>query len=97
VKAMSEHSDSIEQIQKDIQTIKERNKRVESNKAWETSWTRRISIACLTYIVVCLFFLYIGVADPFINAIVPVIGFLLSTLSIGLIKSMWIRYYDSHR
>jgi hypothetical protein len=69
---------------------------IESNKAWETSWTRRISIACLTYIVVCIFFIYIGVTDPFTNAIVPVIGFLLSTLSIGIIKSVWIKYYDSH-
>jgi hypothetical protein len=93
---MSEHSEIIEQLQKEIQTIKERNRRVESNKAWETSWTRRISIACLTYIVVCIFFIYIGVTDPFTNAIVPVIGFLLSTLSIGIIKSVWIKYYDSH-
>ena len=30
--------DEIEQIKKDIQEIKDRNARVEKDKAWETSW-----------------------------------------------------------
>ncbi len=38
-------------IEKEIEKIKERNKRVEKDKAWETSWTRRICIMILTYIV----------------------------------------------
>lgn len=41
-------------FEKEINEIKERNKRVETNKAWETSWTRRICIMLLTYIVVIL-------------------------------------------
>ncbi len=28
-------------IEKEINDIKERNKKVELNKAWETSWTRK--------------------------------------------------------
>ena len=29
-------------IEEEINNIKERNKRVELDKAWETSWTRKI-------------------------------------------------------
>lgn len=29
-------------IEKEINDIKERNKKVELNKAWETSWTRKL-------------------------------------------------------
>ena len=36
-------------LEKEIKEIKERNKRVETDKAWETSWTRKICIALLTY------------------------------------------------
>ena len=62
-------------IEKEINDIKERNKRVELNKEWETSWTRRICIMVLTYIVV--------------SSLVPVIGFTLSTLSLNAIRKIW--------
>ena len=39
-------------LEKEIELIKERNKRVEKDKAWETSMLRKVSIAILTYIVV---------------------------------------------
>ena len=39
-------------LEKEIKDIKERNKRVEKDKAWEVSWTKRICIMMLTYIVV---------------------------------------------
>jgi hypothetical protein len=45
-------------LQKQIDEIKDRNSRVEIDKAWETSWTRKISIAMLTYCVVVLFFYF---------------------------------------
>jgi hypothetical protein len=35
----------------EIQRIKERNRKVEMDKAWEVSWTRRIFILAMTYIV----------------------------------------------
>ena len=35
--------------QKEIKKIQERNKRVELDKAWETSWTRKICICILTF------------------------------------------------
>ena len=39
----------------DIENIKERNKRVETDKAWEISKTRKIIIAIITYIFITLF------------------------------------------
>ena len=33
----------IDKLEEELDGIKERNKKVEIDKAWETSWTRRIS------------------------------------------------------
>ena len=38
-----------------IKQIEERNKRVELDKKWETSWTRKICIMVLTYIIVIIY------------------------------------------
>ena len=77
---------------KEIQNILERNKRVEADKAWETSFTRKLLIAIFTYIIIVLFFLAAGLPKPFINPIVPTVGFLLSTLTLPLFKNIWLKY-----
>ena len=81
--------DMNEEYQKRLAIIEARNKKVEADKAWETSWTRRISIMVLTYIVVATYLAFVVHIDPWINALVPVIGFLLSTLTIEFIKKRW--------
>jgi len=83
--------DDLEQVKKDIALIKERNARVEKNKAWETSLFRKILIAILTYIVIVLFFLFAKLPKPFLNPIVPTLGFVLSTLSVSYFKNIWIK------
>jgi membrane protease YdiL (CAAX protease family) len=80
----------IEEIRKDIVEIKERNARVEEDKAWETSLARKVLIAILTYIVIVIFFYFAGLPKPFVNAIVPTLGFVLSTLSIPLFRKWWV-------
>ena len=40
-----------EEIEKEIVAIKDRNRKVEIDKAWETSWTRRLCIATATYLI----------------------------------------------
>ena len=50
--------DELKQIKKDISDIKDRNKRVEMDKAWETSIFRKFIISILTYIVIVLFFFF---------------------------------------
>jgi hypothetical protein len=81
----------LEQIKKDIQDIKERNSKVEADKAWEISLFRKCLISILTYIVIVLFFFFASLPKPFINAIVPTLGFLLSTLSVSYFKKIWIK------
>ena len=77
-------------LEKEIAAIKARNKRVETDKAWETSMTRRLCIMALTYIVVVLYSLTISkVTNVFLSSLVPVMGFLLSTLSLKLIRRIW--------
>lgn len=76
-----------------LDAIEVRNQKVELDKAWETSWTRRISIAALTYVVVLLFLTVIGNDKPIINALVPPAGFLLSTLAMKRIRIFWQKHH----
>ena len=77
-------------LEKEIKKRQERNKRVELDKAWETSWTRRICIMILTYIVVIIYSFVITEFDNiFLSSLVPVIGFTLSTLSLKLVRKIW--------
>ena len=77
---------------KEIEKIKQRNKRVELDKKWETSITLRIFIAILTYLVVVLYTFTISkISNIFLSSLVPVIGFLLSTLSLKGIRKIWER------
>lgn len=78
------------ELQKEIEKIKARNKRVELDKAWETSWVRRICICILTYIVVVIYSIMIkNVDNIFLSSLVPVIGFTLSTLSLRIVRKIW--------
>ena len=83
----------LEKIKQEIAKIKARNKRVEADKAWETSFLRKIMVLVLTYIVISLFFLFAKIEEPFINAIVPALAFVLSTMSIPVFKKVWVKYF----
>jgi hypothetical protein len=77
-------------LESEISKIKARNARVELDKKWETSWTRRICICVLTYIVVVLYsFITSQGSNIFLSSLVPVIGFTLSNLSLGLVRKVW--------
>ena len=80
----------LKDLEKEIENIKERNKRVELDKRWETSWTRKICICVLTYIVVIIYSYVIRKYDNILlSSLVPVIGFTLSTLSLKYIRKVW--------
>ena len=80
----------MEELIKEIEQIKERNHRVELDKAWETSMTRKLCICVLTYLVVVLYSYSIErISNIFLSSIVPVIGFTLSTLSLNFIRKIW--------
>ena len=77
-------------LEERIEKIEERNKRVEKDKAWETSWTRKMCIMILTYIVVVTYsFIIKKIDNVFLSSLVPVIGFLLSTLSLKAVRIYW--------
>ncbi len=77
----------------EIEAIKQRNVRVEIDKAWETSRMRRLIVAVLTYLVVTSFFLIAKLPHPFVNALVPTMGFMLSSLSLTFFKRLWLKYF----
>ena len=78
-------------LEERITALEARNQKVESNKRWETSFVRRASIAVLTYIVVVIYHIAIEADRVFIISLVPVMGFLLSTLSLQFIRSKFDR------
>jgi hypothetical protein len=83
---------TLEDLSVRLQKIEARNKSVEINKAWETSYTRRFLIALFTYLAIALYLQFIVGVDPWINAIVPTVGFLLSTLTLPYFKYVWVRF-----
>lgn len=77
-------------LEKRVEEIEKRNKRVEKDKKWETSMTRRICIMILTYIIVIIYSYTIRNTDNvLLSSLVPVIGFTLSTLSLKKIRNIW--------
>lgn len=77
-------------LENEIKKINERNARVELDKAWETSWTRKIFICVLTYIVVVIYSSLINkISNVWLSSLVPVIGFTLSTLSLKMVRKVW--------
>jgi len=84
-------------LEKRITAIEERNQKVELDKTWETSWFRRILLIIFTYIAIGLYLKAINVPSPWLNAIVPSVGFLLSTLTLHLFKSTWLKYFKSKK
>lgn len=80
----------IEKLEKELAEVKERNKRVELDKKWETSATRKVCIAFLTYIVVIIYTSITSkTSNVFLSSLVPVIGFTLSTLSLKAVRNGW--------
>lgn len=78
------------ELEKQLNEIKKRNQRVELDKKWETSYTRRIFIMLITYFVVVIYSVMIQKMDSiWLSSLVPVIGFLLSTLSLKMIRKIW--------
>lgn len=74
-----------------VAALEARNKKVEADKAWETSWVRRGAIMLLTYLCVVAYLHFVIHVSPRLNALVPVVGFFLSTLTISFLKTAWLK------
>lgn len=79
-------------LEKRVSALEKRNERVEGDKAWETSKSRKLVISVFTYLAIALYMYAINLPLPWLNAIVPTAGFLLSTLTFPFFKKIWIRH-----
>ncbi len=79
------------EIQEQLNQINEKNKRVELDKAWEVSFTRKLFISLVTYIVASIWLWNINEPSFLLKAIVPTAGYILSTLSIPQLKKIWMK------
>lgn len=75
----------------DIIALKEKNKKIEADKAWETSWTRRGIIAAVTYVIVVIWLGMIGVQHQFLHATVPVLSYLVAMAGLPFMKKYWLQ------
>lgn len=76
-------------IEKEIESIHERNARVAKDKAWERSLVRRGFIVGVTYLGAYTLLLFIGATQPLKGALVPCFGYILSTLSLPPLRAHW--------
>ena len=65
---------------------------VEKDKIWETSWTRRFLLIVFTYLAIGFYLQAININNAWLNAIVPAVGFLLSTLTLPFFKKLWMQH-----
>ena len=82
----------LEEVRQEVNKLKERNRRVEIDKAWETSYARIFLLALFTYAAIGLYLNAIDIQRPWLNAIVPAVGFMLSTLTLPFFKKIWMKY-----
>lgn len=81
----------MENLEQRVQKIEERNKAVEADKGWETSWTRRLLLTLFTYLAIGIYLWVIEISRPWLNAIVPAVAFMISTLTIPWFKKVWLK------
>jgi hypothetical protein len=81
----------IEKLEREVELIRNRNKRVEGDKAWETSHFRVLLISVITYIIAVKFLYLIGAKNYALSALMPTIGYFLSAQSLPFIKKWWMK------
>lgn len=83
----------LKSIAGEIASLKERNKKVEADKAWETSKARRAIIALATYLLIAIILVIIGAPNPWVTALIPAVGYVVSTLTMPIFKDIWTKLF----
>ena len=78
-------------LSREVSAIHKRNRRVEAEKAWERSYTRRAMLSIFTYIAIAVYLFAVDIPNAFVTAIVPTAGFMLSTLTLPFFRNLWLR------
>ncbi|CAM9374049.1 unnamed protein product, partial [Ectocarpus fasciculatus] len=86
---MARIDDDVEHLKNQIRILRERNFIKDKGKKFEGSYTRISFIMIITYATISTYMYLIGVKDPLLNAIVPTVGFNLSTWSLPSVKKVW--------
>ena len=84
----------IQKLEKEIEIIKQRNARVEGDKAWETSYFRVFFMSALIYIVAVKVLQIMGSKDLLTNALFAPIGYFISDQSLPFVKRWWIKKHS---
>ena len=84
------NKNKLEELEERINKIEKRNKMVEGDKAWETSTLRKVLIIIMTYIFAVLYLKIADTTNPYFGAVVPCVGFFLSTQTIKIVKKYWL-------
>ena len=83
---------NVSDLEARVKKIEDRNKRVEKDKEWEISLTRRGLLIAFTYLAIGFYLNAIDVPTPWLNAIVPSLAFWLSTLTLPIFRKLWEKY-----
>jgi hypothetical protein len=86
---MVDVQERLSQLEERVKTIETRNSRVEKDKAWELSTFRKLLVAVLTYLTMVVVFYSLNSSEPWQNALIPTLGFLLSTFSFDMVRQIW--------
>lgn len=78
-------------LEAQVAAIEQRNRRVELEKSWETSRVRVVALVVLTYAVMVLLFYMLGQEHYWASALVPTLGYYLSTQSLRVLAAGWMR------
>ena len=83
----------VQTLEREIGDIRQRNERVEMEKAWELSRIRIAWILVLTYILTAIVFWLLDVRYFLLNALIPTLAYYLSTRSLGPMRRWWLQRY----
>lgn len=78
-------------LKAEIEKIKERNRRVETDKAWERSKTRNLFIALSSFVLIYIVMRQVNADHPLANAVLASLAYYFSTLSYGALKTWWLK------
>ncbi len=78
-------------LEKRVRIIEERNKHVEQEKKWESHPLRILSVSLLTYFIEAFVLYLIHDPKPFLSAIIPTVGFILSVQLVTTVRKILMR------
>ena len=83
----------MDELHQELEKIKERNRRVEADKAWEVSTFRAVLIGVLTFVFTYLILFTVEQENALFGGLLAGLGFFISTLSIPIVKRWWLKTF----